>query len=183
VYTFGMAGRGTEIAYNRIYNIKTGGYGATGIFLDNSSSNYVVHHNLIWNTNHALKLNYTSRNHRIYNNTLAGTDDSVGTSSNSHMPGEQFKNNIFTSDVKIAGDATELHNIYDGLDPKFADEGDGDFTLRSNSPAIDEGLKISSYTDGYSGGAPDLGALEYGRSTFSAGANLTAKTPPPPAPA
>ena len=83
VYTFGMDGRGTEIAYNRIYNIKTGGYGGTGIFLDNSSSNYVVHHNVIWNTNHALKLNYTSRGHRIYNNTLAGIDDSVGTSSNS----------------------------------------------------------------------------------------------------
>src|SRR5688572_21077524 len=106
IYTFGMDGQGTEIAYNRIYNVKAGGFGAVGIFLDNSSSNYVVHHNVVWNTNHAMKLNYTSRGHRIYNNTLSGTNTSIDTSSNSSMPGTVFKNNIFTNTVKIAGNAS-----------------------------------------------------------------------------
>jgi hypothetical protein len=183
IYTFGVDGRGTEIAYNRIYNIKSGGFGATGIFLDNSSSNYVVHHNVIWNTNHALKLNYTSRGHKIYNNTLSGTDDSIGIASNSRMPGTKFVNNIFTNDAKIAGDASESHNLYAGTDAKFTDASDADFTLRSGSPAIDRGVKASPFTDGYAGGAPDVGALEYGKSSFSAGANLSVKTPPvsPPA--
>jgi hypothetical protein len=183
VYTFGIDGRGTEIAYNKIYNIKTGGFGGTGIFLDNNSSNYNVHHNVVWNVNHALKMNYTSRGHRVYNNTLSGTDDSVGVSSNSRMPGTKFTNNIFTSEAKIAGDASESHNLYESADPRFNNEGGGDFTLRSGSPAIDRGVKASPYTDGYSGDAPDVGALEYGRSAFGAGANLSVKTPPvsPPA--
>ena len=183
IYTFGMDGRGTEIAYNRIYNVKAGGFGAVGIFLDNSSSNYVVHHNVVWNTNHAMKLNYTSRGHRVYNNTLAGTNTSIDTSSNSSMPGTTFKNNIFTNTVKIAGNASEGNNLYSDDDARFADAGDGDFTLKSSSPAIDEGATLSPYTNGYAGDAPDIGALEYGKSAFRSGANLSIRTPVVPAPA
>ena len=177
IYTFGMDGRGTEIAYNRIYNARAGGYGGVGVFLDNNSSNYVLHHNLVWNVNHALKLNYTSRGHRIYNNTLSGVDSSVGTSSGSRMPGTVFKNNIFTADADIAGDATQSRNIYSGTDARFEDESRNDFDLSSNSPAVDAGSAISPYTNGYAGSAPDIGALERGRSAVSAGANLSARTP------
>ena len=182
IYTFGMDGRGTEIAYNKIYNVKTGGFGGTGIFLDNTSSNYVLHHNIVYNANHALKLNYTSRNHKIYNNTLAGTDDSVGASSGSSMPGTVFKNNIFTRSVKIAGNASESNNLYADSDARFTNAADGDFTLKSSSPAIDEGATVSPYTNGFAGDAPDIGALEYGKSPFRAGANLSIRTPvvPPP---
>jgi hypothetical protein len=182
IYTFGMDGRGTEIAYNKIYNVKTGGYGGTGIFLDNSSSNYVLHHNVVYNVNHALKLNYASKGHKVYNNTLSGTDDSVGASSNSSMSGTVFKNNIFTNSVKIAGNASESFNLYSDTDARFTDAGRGDFTLKSSSPAVDEGATLSPYTNGYSGSAPDIGALEYGKGEFRAGANLSVRTPvvPPP---
>lgn len=182
IYTFGMDGRGTEIAYNKIYNVKTGGFGGTGIFLDNSSSNYILHHNIVYNANHALKLNYTSRGHKIYNNTLAGTDDSVGASSGSSMPGTVFKNNIFTRSVKIAGNASESNNLYADTDARFTNAADGDFTLKSSSPAIDEGATVSPYTNGFSGDAPDIGALENGKTPFRAGANLSIRTPvvPPP---
>ena len=182
IYTFGMDGRGTEIAYNKIYNVKTGGYGGTGIFLDNSSSNYVVHHNVVYNVNHALKLNYTSKGHKIYNNTLSGTDDSVGSSSSSNMSGTVFKNNIFTSTVKIAGNASESSNLYADTDARFSDGDRGDFSLKSSSPAVDRGVTLSPYTNGYGGSAPDIGALEYGRGEFRAGANLSVRTPvvPPP---
>jgi hypothetical protein len=182
IYTFGMDGRGTEIAYNKIYNVRTGGYGGTGIFLDNTSSNYVLHHNIVWNANHALKLNYTSRGHKIYNNTLAGTDDSVGASSNSSMSGTAFKNNIFTKSVKIAGNASEADNLYADSNAQFVNAADGDFSLKSSSPAIDEGSTLAPYTNGYTGDAPDIGALEYGKAPFRAGANLSIRTPvvPPP---
>lgn len=177
IYTFGMDGRGTEIAYNTVYNVRTGGYGGTGIFLDNNSSNYVLHHNLVWNANNALKMNYSSRGHKIYNNTLSGTDYSVGASSSSSMSGTVFKNNIFTSAVKIADNAGEADNLYADTNARFANEAGGDLSLKSSSPAIDEGATLAPYTNGYGGDAPDMGALEYGKSAFRAGANLSVRTP------
>ena len=72
IYTFGMDGTGSEIAYNRIYNITSGGFGGVGIFLDNNSVNWLIHHNVIWNTTHALKMNYAATGNRVLNNTLAG---------------------------------------------------------------------------------------------------------------
>ena len=182
IYTFGVDGRGTEIAYNKIYNVKAGGYGGTGIFLDNNSSNYVLHHNVVWNANHAIKLNYSSRGHKIYNNTLSGTDYSVGASGSSSMSGTAFKNNIFTNTVKIAGNASEGNNLYSDTDARFANAGGGDFALKSNSPAIDDGTVLSPYTNGYGGDAPDVGALEYGKAAFRAGANLSIRTPVVPRP-
>jgi hypothetical protein len=40
---------------------------------------------------------------------------------------------------------------------------DYDFSLAPNSAAIDAGTVLPGVTDGYTGRAPDLGALEYGR--------------------
>ena len=43
------------------------------------------------------------------------------------------------------------------------------FTLLSNAPAINAGVVIPGFTDGYVGSAPDLGAYEYGGLAWSAG--------------
>lgn len=51
-YTFGLNGKGSEISYNKIYNSRS-----VGIYLDNGSANYFIHHNLILNTTLALFLN------------------------------------------------------------------------------------------------------------------------------
>ena len=39
---------------------------------------------------------------------------------------------------------------------------DLDFRLKPGSAAVDRGTVLSTVTDGFSGGAPDLGALEVG---------------------
>src|SRR4051812_39580270 len=70
IYTYGTDAKGSEIAYNVIYNSRSEGFGAVGIYLDNFSSDYVVHHNVVWNADHALKMNPTSRDNQVYNNTL-----------------------------------------------------------------------------------------------------------------
>lgn len=44
---------------------------------------------------------------------------------------------------------------------KLKDPANGDFSLLSTAPAIDRGLVIQGINDGYSGAAPDLGALEF----------------------
>lgn len=172
IYTFGTNGQGAEIAYNRIWNVKAGGWGGVGVMLDNNSTNYVVHHNVVWNVNHGMKINYAGKNNKVYNNTLAGTDTSINTSSNANFSGSVFKNNIFTKQVKSGGGASWSNNINPGTDARFVNPGGGNYQLRSNSPAINKGAKLSPYTNGYAGSAPDIGALEYGRPAFGAGANL-----------
>ncbi|HET7495586.1 MAG TPA: right-handed parallel beta-helix repeat-containing protein [Candidatus Limnocylindrales bacterium] len=44
-------------------------------------------------------------------------------------------------------------------DPRFVDRNNGVYTLRSDSPAIDHGVQVTS--DPYSGAAPDIGKYEY----------------------
>jgi hypothetical protein len=46
--------------------------------------------------------------------------------------------------------------------PKLYNPEDFDFTLKPDSAAIDRGVELPTITDGFSGHAPDLGALEYG---------------------
>ena len=53
-----------------------------------------------------------------------------------------------------ARNVSALQNVYDAEDL--------DFRLRPNSAAVDKGMVLPSVTDGFTGSAPDLGALEVG---------------------
>jgi hypothetical protein len=183
IYTFAMDGTGSEIAYNRIYNITSGGWGGVGIFLDNNSTNWLVHHNVVWNATHAMKLNYASQNNRVLNNTLAGLSTSLTTSSNADFTGTLVKNNIFTKSVRYGTGVTAEDNLKPGTDARFVDASRGDFQLQPTSPAINKGKAVAPVTNGYVGAAPDLGALEYGRPAYSAGARSAPAPDPVPAPA
>jgi hypothetical protein len=46
---------------------------------------------------------------------------------------------------------------------KLYKASDFDFSLKQRSAAIDRGVILPNITDGFSGGAPDLGALEFGQ--------------------
>ena len=172
IYTFGTDGQGAEIGYNQIYNIHTGGYGAAGIFLDNQSANFAVDHNVVWNCDYALKMNPPSTNNLVYNNTLSGTQESLASSGDWSMPGSVFENNIFTSNLQLGPGASQSHNINQSINPQFVDPANGNYQLKPGSPAIDAGLILPPYTNGYIGGAPDAGAYEYGVPAFSVGSSL-----------
>jgi hypothetical protein len=47
-------------------------------------------------------------------------------------------------------------------DPSCADPAHGDFTLLPGSPAVDAGIRMPGYDDGFGGAAPDIGAFELG---------------------
>jgi len=74
------------------------------------------------------------------------------------------------------GSGQDAHSITLGLDifrkvtpidpanpPHLYKPEDYDFSLKPDSAAIDRGVELPTITDGFSGRAPDLGALEYGR--------------------
>ena len=174
-YTWGSDGAGTEIAYNRIYNVKSGGFGAAGVYLDNFSRNHVVHHNVVWDSDYGIKMNPPNTSNRIYSNTFAGNKYSVASSGTREMTGSVFRNNIFTNRVQIGPEAYVGHNVSAGRDYRFVNAAAGDFRLQAGSVAIDAGAVIAPYTNGFAGAAPDAGAYEFGRSAWTAGAVLPAR--------
>ena len=183
IYTFGTDGGGTEIAYNRTYNIVTEGFGSGGVYLDNNSRNYLVHHNLAYNVDVALKMNDPSPNNQVYSNTLAGLRLSVQSNRTFEMTGSAFYNNVFTNSTQIGATAAVANNLRANTDPRFVNAAAGDYRPAPGSPAIDAGRVVAPYTDGFAGSAPDIGAFEFGREPWVAGAGDAFRsnaTPPAP---
>ena len=115
IYTYGTNGAGSSIADNQVYNIHSGGFGGTGIYLDNDDSNWLVADNNVWNCNHALKINLPNTDDQIDSNVLADSDDSVAAPSGSgDMTGTVFADNTFTDGVTIGPGATEQNDVHGG---------------------------------------------------------------------
>ncbi|HET6250818.1 MAG TPA: carbohydrate-binding protein [Tepidisphaeraceae bacterium] len=178
VYTYATNANGTEIAYNEIFNLHQSGYGNSGILLDDNSSNIIVDHNLVFNVDSALKMNGTSTNDSIYNNTLVGTlllNGVVGTTNaliagaTPVMMNDVFENNIMIGSTMFLTGSTQDHNIFTAGGAGFVSQAASNYALAAGSSAIDTGIAIAPYTNGFVGAAPDIGALEYGGTGVSVG--------------
>ena len=55
-------------------------------------------------------------------------------------------------------DAKDLRTVQ-----KLYKAEDIDFTLKPGAAAVDRGVALPNVTDGFTGAAPDLGALEFGQ--------------------
>jgi len=63
---------------------------------------------------------------------------------------------IFMNVPRLDGrDVKTVQNIYDAKDL--------DFRLKPGAAAVDRGVALPNITDGFSGRAPDLGAIELGQ--------------------
>ncbi|MEI8287951.1 MAG: carbohydrate-binding protein [Verrucomicrobiota bacterium] len=185
LYSFAHDGQGTEIAYNRVSDNMCSG-GGSGIYLDNQSTNFVVHHNLIYNSGWGLHYNLHSINMRWFNNTAVAFQNgfSGGFSAGRSQAGGEVRNNICTGAFVIAttnlAEVTVSNNLTNNVNPLFVSTNQLDFRVQSNSPAVDAGFAVSPYTDGYSGTTPDIGAFEYGQPAWTAGATIAAAPPAAP---
>jgi cell division septation protein DedD len=112
IYTYGTNGSGSEIAYNRVYNIHSGGYGAVGVYLDNGSSHYLVEHNVISECDWAVKLNPPSHDNTIQDNVLADSGAPIGTSGDRDMTGTVFKDNTYNGKLTPGPGASTVGNSY-----------------------------------------------------------------------
>ncbi|MFD4022175.1 hypothetical protein ACFWRV_01445 [Streptomyces sp. NPDC058576] len=154
-------------------------YQGAGVYLDVSSSNALIHHNVVWNTTRdAIELNgngpeASSIDNVIYNNTVgAGQLTSVGTYNIKTGTGTEIINNIAGAPISFVPDAVERTNLKPPTDPRFTDPAANDYTLKADSPAIDAGEEIAGVTDGYTGPAPDQGAYEQGETPWVPGCDL-----------
>jgi len=180
LYFANIDGMGTEIRYNKIHDIAS--HLGIGIYLDNYSSNYVIHHNVIWNTAwDAIRINKPGNFVLVFNNTAYNTGN-FSPAGSFNLFGSRFYNNIMPGVTKIPNDPglAWSSNIVSGATPGFIDAAGGNFRLSGTSIAIDAGKSIPGITTGYAGVAPDVGAYELGASDFAVGHNfITPPTLPP----
>jgi len=85
IYTFGIDGAGSQIDYNIISNVHSGGFGAAGSISTTIRPTTSCIHNVVYDADFALKMNPDSIDNRIYNNTLIGTQASVASSFGADM--------------------------------------------------------------------------------------------------
>ncbi|HEX4792597.1 MAG TPA: right-handed parallel beta-helix repeat-containing protein [Humisphaera sp.] len=173
IYSIRQSGAGGEIACNLIYNVITGGYGGSGVQLDDYSHDFTIDRNVIWNVNDSLKITFDSQNDRIFNNTLDATQFSIMINGTWNWSGSKICNNIFTHTAKFGANAMVTDNLQSTASPMFINKAAANYQLQSASPAIDAGMVMSPFTNGYVGTDPDLGAYEYGAAPFVAGANIS----------
>jgi len=171
-YAAHQDGQQSEIAYNLVHDNK-GHTSGNGIYLDDNTSGYRVHHNVSWGSNNALHMNPPSVNHLIYNNTLIGNSYSVGSQTGNDFVGSELKNNILRNRMGNMEKIAQSHNLPETIDPRFVDALEHDYRLRSDSPAINSGTSLPPYTNG-SVGVPDIGAYEFGAPPWIAGASNAA---------
>ncbi|MDB5354716.1 MAG: galA [Phycisphaerales bacterium] len=134
IYTVQTNGGGATIAYNQIYNIHTGGFGGTGIFLDNYSSGYNVNHNQVWNVDYAMKMNFTCNNNLVTNNTLNAITYSLFSNLQGNWNGTRITSNIFLKPAFFTPGAVVTNNYYSSSNTGSA--GAGDFAAGATSVPV-----------------------------------------------
>ena len=171
---------GGAIHHNWIHNAQAFSpfWGTRGIYLDIESFNSTIHHNVVWNLtggkdNYSLTAGSPRGYDRIFNNTFLG-DVELG--------GEyvEARNNIFAASSSL-DIAQQSHNLFSDTDARFTHPLEKaqsklgsipNFTLNSDSPAIDAGTEIPAITTNFAGKSPDIGAYEKNAPVWQAGSSL-----------
>lgn len=173
-YAWGTDGEGSVIAYNWVHD--NVGDSTVGIYLDNFSRNYLVHHNVVWNNSGTgIRLNSDSLNNLIANNTIAMSARPFGTFTYTKyeptMEGTRILNNLVLGALRP--DDPQMF-VQGAKAPELSHNGAyaiGQLAMPNpGSGAIDAGLVIPGVTDGFVGQAPDIGAYEFGGEAWVPGA-------------
>ncbi|MCP9236142.1 right-handed parallel beta-helix repeat-containing protein [Lewinella sp. JB7] len=140
-----------------------------GIYLDNNSKGYSVHHNMVWNISwSAVQMNWDASYNDIINNSFYRPESAMGIWLNGYSQRENRVINNFSTVGEWEGQ-TERHNLIADTDP-FVDRAGQDFRPAPGSSLIDSGTEVAGYTEGFTGAAPDIGAYESGGQVWIPGA-------------
>lgn len=140
-----------------------------GIYLDNDSKGYDVHHNVVWNVSwSAVQMNWDAWNNDIFNNTFWNVQQAMGIWLNGRTQiNNRIWNNYGSSGPWEGQDVAD--NVIDANNP-FLDLEEQDFRPANGSPLVNAGRIIPGITDGFSGSAPEIGAYETGLPVWIPGA-------------
>ena len=179
LYTNHQGGRkavaNTEISYN-LWHDYARPHG--GIYLDNQSSGYNIHHNVVWNVKSGIHMNDLSADKNthdvyVYHNTLINTEFAVrwnkGKLGSLDTHNVVVRNNHSNGGVFMGTEVSD--NRSDLTDAEFVDSENGNYRLKSTSASIDKGIVLAGIND-QAVELPDLGAYEYGGPDWTVGADI-----------
>lgn len=171
-YVCTSKGPKTEVCYNWVvdrYNWSK--QMRFGIYLDDGSRDFVVHHNVCWGGGTAFHVGnngHSSTDHQIYNNTFL---DGMITRNYPQWPMARITayNNLLGKKREGPWDqpGVDWQYNYEGEDPGFVAPAKNDYRLQRGAIAcIEKGIVVAGITDGHSGSKPDIGAYEHGRPNY-----------------
>ena len=179
IYTYDTDGKNSVIAYNIVHDANSDNpetwWGASGIYLDNNSRNFLVHHNVSYNAKGlGIQINDPGRNIRVYNNTVFNTHYDMTPYNNGNFPGIKgadckFYNNYIDRPIKPTQWIEEKSNLYSDKD-LLQDRENGNYLPKPGSELIDKGIIVKELKDQpFNGKSPDIGAYESGMPDWKAG--------------
>lgn len=169
LYQWGRDGKGTRIAFNWIHDNKAANNSdkcGPGIYNDNYCKGFINDHNVIWNCEAAVRVNQPNDSILVYNNTAFNCNNFGYNTYNqwpNYLPTFWVYGNISTAILK--------NNLFLGTNPdtQLQNVSLNNYSLLDGASSIDAGEIIASFTDGYKGTKPDLGAYESGCITWKPG--------------
>lgn len=186
LYTTNARTQKSSIHHNTFHDSRArqGRFKATGIYLDNDSKNWDVHHNIVWNTDWTnIQINWNGTNLNIFNNTFVKGSATMGAW---HKAGTAFNNvkvwnNLTDKEAVDQQGNQESESTWEPQADKqnnlvsresFLNYTNNNFQLKAGAQAINHGRFINingtNYTEN-SVGNPDAGAYEYGTAAFTTG--------------
>jgi len=192
-YTVGNASlKNTEIHHNwfhdstaPLYSHATGDPGkAAGIYLDNNSKGYTVHHNVIWNVSwSAYQVNWNNTNLDFFHNTIWNAERAMDSWVNGFaQSNNKIYNNFANTGSWFTGNGSQEFDIQNNListTSPFEDANNLDFMPKNASAVVDNAMVISGFTKPFQGSAPDIGAYELNGIRWTAGVGAIEDTSQP----
>ena len=162
IYTVSKQLQWSRIHHNEFHDAACRGSSrVVGVYLDNASQYCIVDHNVVHDiAGVGVQINSGGAYLNVYNNTIWNNQTVMGGSL--AAPGRtdvKVYNNLANAAVWVG--AEFMTNLATAEVP-FVDLTTDDFRLLPGSAPVDAGTVIPGYTDGFSGSAPDVGALEIG---------------------
>ncbi|QXP61126.1 right-handed parallel beta-helix repeat-containing protein [Olleya sp. HaHaR_3_96] len=183
-YTVGNANlKNSEIHHNWIHDATAPSYShnpgstskAAGIYLDNDSKGYLVHHNVVWNVSWSgYQVNWNNTNLNFYHNTIWNAGRAMDSWVNGHV---QESNKIYNNYANTGTWHTETATDFDIQNsPIFTgspleDPTNLNFMPKAGSALIDQAPAIPGFFKSFTGSAADIGAYERGGTAWTAGIN------------
>ena len=163
-YVCGSDGGGTEFRYNWCHDNKADGT-RLGIYLDNFTSNYFVHHNVCWSINgRAIHLNKPSLYNVVAHNTILGKAGNWGRWKTDWMYGCVYASNLLTGEIQPHPQPALAANVQKVPTAALNTEN-----FATTTAGVDRGIVAPGITGEFRGNAPDAGAYEQGLPAWKAG--------------
>jgi hypothetical protein len=155
----GNDGGNCIIRYNRFRGIAGKEY--NGIYLDNYMHNFIIHHNVVSQTNDAIRLNRPTHYCVIAHNTvMEGITNRWGPWKGQMTQfGSLVVNNILGGPLMLNPEVVQARNLpVENIQTYFK----GNTNIRQIPGSTDKGVFLPGINNKYTGEAPDAGAFETG---------------------